>query len=68
MKRISLGALVTGISFLIAAAFSYFYAASWMGELPVVNYPFRYLALPFLTVGIILTITGVVLEMSSRAK
>ncbi|MFX1486565.1 MAG: hypothetical protein ACFFBS_05670 [Promethearchaeota archaeon] len=68
MKRVSLAVLAATIGFLIGGAFSYFYEARWMGELPIINYPFRYLALPFFAVGIILAVTTVVLEMSSRVK
>ncbi|MFX0068813.1 MAG: hypothetical protein ACFFA1_06010 [Promethearchaeota archaeon] len=68
MKRISLVTLVLTAGFFIGAGFSYFYVANWMDGLPVINYPFRYLALPFLVLGIILGITTAVLEASSRVK
>ena len=68
MKRVSLIALILTVGFFIGAGFSYFYAASSMGGLPVINYPFRDLALPFLVLGIILAITTGALETSSRVK
>ncbi|MFX0097884.1 MAG: hypothetical protein ACFE7E_09015 [Candidatus Hodarchaeota archaeon] len=68
MKRISLVTLILAAGFFIGAGFSYFYVASSMDWLPVINYPFRYLTLPFLVLGVIMGITTGVLEMSSRVK
>jgi hypothetical protein len=59
--------LLSGIS-LVAAMFSYFYEASSMGLLPVINYPLRVYTIPLSIFGLFFLFSSLALYRFSREE
>jgi hypothetical protein len=55
--------LLTAAVWSIVAVFSYFYEVRSVGLLPIIDYPLRVYALPFLATSILFAALGIVLHL-----